>query len=647
MNKYVLSFILLLSCANISYGQRYIFDSLTNELIYSKPDTNRVNILTQLTNRLKFRKPDLALNYGNQALVLARKLGYAKGETEVIDYLVLSYMTLGDDIKALQLTLHGIKVANNNNLDLVEGRLTNQLGYIYLTLGKYKEALTELQKAATIFDKLENCTFSAVTIRNIGRVYLAVDKLDSAKIFAERSTQLLTNCEAKWPTFTTLMLVGDVATAQGDREKAMRTYKRAITIENHADQYYECYLAVAKLFNQENNTDSSLYYAQRAMKVAEESGVVKAQITSAMLLSDLLEQQSDSKQSLYYSKLALSYSDSLKKLVNTNAMASILELDQRSQEYQVEIATTALLNKIKQNALIFALFIFLIIGVLLFRNYSIKKKDNEILASTLSDLKATQTQLIHAEKMASLGELTAGIAHEIQNPLNFVNNFSEVSGELLEELDEEILNGDMEEVKAISADLRQNLQKINNHGQRASSIVKGMLEHSRNSSGKKEFTDINKLADEYLRLSYHGLRAKDKNFNAAFDTEFEADLPAVEIASQDIGRVLLNLINNAFQAVNSKAKSNELESYQPKVFVSTKLVGQGVEINVKDNGLGIPDEIREKIFQPFFTTKPTGEGTGLGLSLAYDIITKGHGGTIEFSSSTENGTEFKVKLPIS
>jgi signal transduction histidine kinase len=281
------------------------------------------------------------------------------------------------------------------------------------------------------------------------------------------------------------------------------------------------------------------------------------------------------------------------------------------------------------------------------------EQTNTALNKSLEDLKSAQSQLIQSEKMASLGELTAGIAHEIQNPLNFVNNFSEVSKELLEEMLEELKNGDMEEVNAITADVIQNLDKILHHGQRADGIVKGMLQHSRSSSGIKEPTDINKLADEYLRLAYHGLRAKDKSFNAELVTDFDESVGLLNVVPQDMGRVILNLITNAFYAVNEKAKS-DIEGYQPTVTVSSKrtpLLGgagggsQVVQIAISDNGNGIPKEIIDKIFQPFFTTKPTGQGTGLGLSLSYDII-KAHGGELKVKSNPREGSEFVIQLPL-
>ena len=270
------------------------------------------------------------------------------------------------------------------------------------------------------------------------------------------------------------------------------------------------------------------------------------------------------------------------------------------------------------------------------------------LQNLLNHLKQTQNQLIQSEKLASLGELTAGIAHEIQNPLNFVNNFSELSVELIEELKEERgkENGERDEdlENELLSNISENLEKITHHGKRASSIVKGMLEHSRTSTGVKELTDINALADEYLRLSYHGLRAKNKNFNALLKTNFAKNIGKVNIVPQDIGRVILNLITNAFYAVTEKKKEIS-QGYEPTVLVSSMKFNDKIELKISDNGQGIPEKVLAKIFQPFFTTKPTGEGTGLGLSLSYDII-KAHGGTLECESVENEGTTFIIKLPI-
>jgi len=307
-------------------------------------------------------------------------------------------------------------------------------------------------------------------------------------------------------------------------------------------------------------------------------------------------------------------------------------------------------NKLRNYTLFGVLAVFLIVGLLLYRNNRQKQKANKVLQeqkdkveSTLYELKATQSQLIQSEKMASLGELTAGIAHEIQNPLNFVNNFSEVSNELIDEMKTEFKKGDTEEGFAIADDIKQNLEKILHHGKRADAIVKGMLQHSSSGSGKKEPTNINALADEYLRLAYHGLRAKDKSFNATMKTDFDETIGKINIVPQDIGRVVLNLINNAFYVVDEK-KKQQPAGYEPTVSVSTKKINGKVEIKVADNGNGIPQKILDKIFQPFFTTKPTGQGTGLGLSLSYDIV-KAHGGEIKVETKEGEGSAFIIQLP--
>jgi two-component system NtrC family sensor kinase len=264
-----------------------------------------------------------------------------------------------------------------------------------------------------------------------------------------------------------------------------------------------------------------------------------------------------------------------------------------------------------------------------------------LLIISLSPLQAQQVQ---SEKMASLGEMTAGIAHEIQNPLNFVNNFSEINKELIADLKNELRNGNSIEVFSIADNIEGNEEKIIYHGQRADAIVKSMLQHSRSSSGQKELTDINALADEYLRLAFHGIRAKDKSFNATMEMDFDATLEKINVIPQDIGRVLLNLYNNALYAVTEKKKMSEGD-YEPTVTVSTKKAGDKIEISVKDNGMGIPEKVRAKIFHPFFTTKPVGKGAGLGLSLSYDIV-KVHGGEIKVVTNEGEGTEFSIQLPI-
>jgi signal transduction histidine kinase len=361
-----------------------------------------------------------------------------------------------------------------------------------------------------------------------------------------------------------------------------------------------------------------------------------------------------------YLRLALTVKDSLtgEKLKRLAAFQR-LTLDEQIRLQNEENERIAADNKRKLYILLGGIGVAVFMIGLIYRNNRQQKRAYNLLQqqkaetdlqkekadNTLKELKSTQSQLIQSEKMASLGELTAGIAHEIQNPLNFVNNFSEVSNELISEMLEEVDKGNTEEVKVIAGDVQQNLEKILHHGKRADAIVKGMLQHSRSSNGVKEPADINVLADEYLKLAYHGLRAKDKTFNATLVTHYDETIGRISIVPQDIGRVILNLITNAFYAITEKSKQAN-EGYLPTVEISTRRSGSKVELIVKDNGNGIPGPALDKIFQPFFTTKPTGQGTGLGLSLSYDII-KAHGGTISVETREREGTTFTIELPIS
>ena len=337
------------------------------------------------------------------------------------------------------------------------------------------------------------------------------------------------------------------------------------------------------------------------------------------------------------------------------ALSFAAQLRDRQEKANIALLKEQNTNRQRQIALAFSILVVVVIVMLVSLTNIRQKKANRLLSKqkeetqqALIKLQATQAQLIQSEKMASLGELTAGIAHEIQNPLNFVNNFSEVSNELVEELQDERrkAKGERDEQMEdeLLGDIKQNLEKINHHGRRADAIVKGMLQHSRKSTGAKELTDINKLADEYLRLAYQGLRAKDKGFNAALQTDFDTSIEQINIIPQDIGRVLLNLFNNAFWAVGERLRV-EGDGYKASILVSTKKVDNLVEIKITDNGTGIPDAIKDKIFQPFFTTKPTGQGTGLGLSLSYDIV-KAHGWEIKVETTEGEGTKFIITLPL-
>jgi two-component system, NtrC family, sensor kinase len=408
---------------------------------------------------------------------------------------------------------------------------------------------------------------------------------------------------------------------------------------------------IAYCYQKSGNLKSSLLYGEKSYNGSLYDK--KQLIETTKLLAEVYEQNNQPLKAFGYLKKhdKILSDNAAENITNNIADAEIKAIieksDQEKQQLEQERA-----QKIResntQRWLIFsiamALLSTLVILYILSRNNRQKQAANQVLEQTLTNLKSTQSQLIQSEKMASLGELTAGIAHEIQNPLNFVNNFSEVNTELIDEAGEEMNKGNISEAKIILNDIKENEQKINHHGKRADAIVKGMLQHSQSSTGKKEPTNINALTDEYLRLSYHGLRAKDNSFNATLKTDFDETIGSINIIPQDIGRVLLNLYNNAFYAVHEK-KKQQPEGYEPTVSISTKKTAAKVEIAVGDNGNGIPKKVLDKIFQPFFTTKPTGQGTGLGLSLSYDII-KTHGGEIKVNTIENDQTEFIITLPI-
>ena len=419
-----------------------------------------------------------------------------------------------------------------------------------------------------------------------------------------------------------------------------------------------------------NRIQEAKIQAQKAWTVAQQSKNPNLKLSAASSKRQLFDKLNQIDSAYYFLEAETEARDLVFSQNNQNIIQA-LAFKEQMRGIEEEGKKAAYQTQLRQYALFGGLGVFSIIALFLYRNNLSRKKANDILQKqkseieaqkikvehALADLKTTQKQLIQSEKMASLGELTAGIAHEIQNPLNFVNNFSEVNTELIKEIQDERRKTqdkrDEELEKELLQDIAQNQEKINHHGKRASDIVKGMLQHSRTSSGVKEPTNINVLADEYLRLAYHGLRAKDKSFNATMKTEFDETIGNINIIPQDIGRVILNLITNAFYAVSEKQKAESLKSsyataledkYEATVSVSTKKVDDKVLISVKDNGSGIPQKVLDKIFQPFFTTKPTGQGTGLGLSLSYDIV-KAHGGELKVETKVGEGSEFIIQLP--
>ncbi len=395
-------------------------------------------------------------------------------------------------------------------------------------------------------------------------------------------------------------------------------------------------LEMAKLFRLFEQNDSAISYAEESLQIAIEHSLYQQVANACYFLSDYYEKD-DPLKALQFSKMAIISKDSLEEMRTMKGFTDLIDFDEQQRQEEMLAAEEEFKNQLRMNALLGSSFTLFVVAIFLYRNNRLKQRSKQKVEVAYERLKTTQARLIHAEKMASLGELTAGIAHEIQNPLNFVNNFSDVNQELLDELSESIKMKNWVEVEEILQNLRENENKVMHHGRRAEEIVRSMLLHSRGNEGEKEHTDINALCDEYLRLAYHGFRANDKTFNVHYELDLDESLPKIEVVPQDIGRVLLNLINNAFQAVAGVE--------QPKVTVATKKLNGKIMITVTDNGPGIPDNIRDKIFQPFFTTKPSGQGTGLGLSLAYDIV-KGHGGRLNVAREESSGTVFSFELPL-
>lgn len=570
---------------------------------------------------------------------------------------------LNDPPTQLDAALQGIRLGRDTRNDKYLPEFLNFAAYAYLLERDIRHSINYFKDAAKLLASRNNIFGVLSKYSRLETAYVELKMPDSALFYARQEFFLANRLKGstKWEGLSiAYMDMGELFINTGKADSAVVYYHKGADIEGrHLHKHFDDYSEnnIAKAYMQLGKPDSARKYALNAYDHWEKAKRWDYVIISTSLLAQLYENR-DPKQSIFYLKAQLAAQDSLTANDRIKQLQLVGDRDeQRQQELQVQ--QERFNSRIRLYSVIAAAFVLLVVGLMLWRNNRRQKQVNELLneqkekigtqrdhlESALQYLKTTQNQLIQSEKMASLGELTAGIAHEIQNPLNFVNNFSEVNVELIDELLTEMQRGDLEEAQAIAGDLQENERKINEHGRRADSIVKGMLEHSRTSTGQKAPVDLNKLADEYLRLAYHGLRAKDKSFKAMLLTDFDESLPLVMLVPQDMGRVLLNLFNNAFYAVQQKATAAGT-GYTPTVTLTTRLAENRVTLTVHDNGTGIPAAIRDKVMQPFFTTKPTGQGTGLGLSLSYDIVTKGHGGTLAVTSAEGQYTQFEVALPL-
>ncbi len=667
--------LLLLLPAFVKAQTRHQMDSAYLILQHAANDTVRMGAYSMLGGFYDDISVDSGLYYCNKGIAIAEKLGLQLNKAEMMAFMGWPLMKTGNYPEALRVISQGLEIAEDpsnekNTWNLQKGQtpqmyrlsviglLYAALEYLYLNVGNYEKQIAVAHEAITRLESARDTFNLAGVYADIGDSYLKLNKLDSALFYQQKSLYYYSKLAFKDRKFegSTYTSIGTIYEQMGNTDLARENYQKGVHVsEQHDNPRHtgNACLQLANLYQSFKKADSVFLYAKKALEAFTLGGYKREIAIAYRVISDYYHDQNNTDSSFAYLRQATLLNDSVYQIEKTRlqefqvaAFNQQLALQQQEQE-RIEKE-----GNLKTIAIIALIAVFSIIGFLLYRNNRQKQKANQILQEknsqveqALNDLKATQKQLIQSEKMASLGELTAGIAHEIQNPLNFVNNFSEVNKEMLEELKAERLkpNADKTLEDEIINDIIANEEKINHHGKRADGIVKGMLQHSRTSSGEKEPTDINALADEYLRLAFHGLRAKDKSFNSKIETDFDDRIGKINIIPPEIGRVVLNLINNAFYAVNEKTRQN-IAGYEPTVTISTKKIANKVELTVSDNGNGIPQKIIDKIFQHFFTTKPTGQGTGLGLSLAYDIV-KSHGGELKVETKEGEGSEFVISLP--
>lgn len=580
------------------------------------------------------------------------------------------YSISGRYALAIEYYLKGISIFEQNRDVTMLIDAYESIGTAYRNLPIYDKAaeiyekliplLKQQQDTSNIYDIYSQASFSNYYIKNY----------DKAREYMELSLQVPNEQTRNYYLARQYSLEGQILKDDQQFSAAIPYLQKALARymelgKKNGNPFMAMY--TAECYQKLGDYPKALKHALLGLQMEKETSLTRTKVESeiSLMLSEIYEALGKNDKAFQYLKRYQEIRAENDKLDAENRLADaeisdILEKSQRkidkAEEERLLADQENRVQKIWTYSIAGAFLSALLLAFILFRNNKNKQKANTLLKAqkeeiqtTLEQLESTQSQLIQSEKMASLGELTAGIAHEIQNPLNFVNNFAEVSNELIDEMNEELDKGDIEETKAISLDLKLNLEKINHHGKRADGIVKGMLQHSRKNNDIKEPTNINTLTDEYLRLAYHGLRAKDKSFNATLETDYDASIGNIQVIPQDMGRVILNLITNAFYAINHKKiqlKNDSVDNpYAPTVWVSTKKDNGNILISVKDNGNGIPQKVIDKIFQPFFTTKPTGEGTGLGLSMSYDIV-KAHGGKLSVESKENIGTKFIIILPI-
>ncbi len=637
--------------------------NLKNQLLEAKDDSVRIRFMAALASGYRFSNVDSSLFYTDMAINLANKMGNPGDQARIFSLKGATLLEAGSLPESMKLEFEALNIGEKIKDTAITAIALNRIGNIYMELGDYRKANEYYLRSKDQFQLIGDSATYNNELSNIGNIYELSNMPDSALYYQQLVyKESLKHTNRDFVTRPEMMFrMGNAYKLKGDNEKALEFYKKGIDeayIDNDIRNLTMNNLFIAKLYKEMNLPDSTMKYAHKALNTAQAVSFKKGIYDASSIISELFKNKQEYDSAYKYSSIADIERDSLYGAARFREMQHII-LNQQEMQQQLQEERDRIDSR---NRTIIFLVVFLLAAIIAFYLWNNNRKQKKVnatlreqqlkissqnieLEKTVNNLKSTQAQLIHSEKMASLGELTAGIAHEIKNPLNFINNFSEVSNELLDEMKTELQNDKKDEALEIANNLKQNLEKINHHGKRADSIVKGMLLHSRGTSGEKTPTDINDLLEQYLNLAYHGMRAQNKDFNITIKRDYDKSLEKINVVPQDISRVFLNIINNGCYAANDRKKTSG-DDFSPTIKVSTKNLKDKVEIRISDNGNGVPDKIKDKLFQPFFTTKPTGEGTGLGLSLSYDIVVKQHRGEIKIESKEGEGAEFIIQLPI-
>jgi two-component system, NtrC family, sensor kinase len=649
MKKILLLAIILSSLK--SPAQTKAIDSLKKTLDgYTIEDTIKASLLYNYGNAIEKTDIDASIPYAQKGIKLAGKLNrpdmVAYGELR----LSIFYSRANKLDSAIFLALQGLDLSERLHLDNLVSEFHGVLGAVYGTMGNFKRAEfydNKLLDAATL---QKNDSLILRALEELITVYRGTGPIEKYKDILNRTLILAMKLKSEYILARLFWEKASDCQDLKDFQKAINYLHQSLVIWKKRNDHGGVAFTLSFLSNVfliMNKKDSAGWYAYAALDEANKYKLRKEPMDAYTSLYSYHYKYKDYKNALEDRLVLDSLENKLEgaQKVQTRLTAE-MKYDQEKKDLMdsIDQDNKEAAERRTRNLQYGVISAFVLLAVFLFYNSKQKQRAKINIEKAYEELTITQAQLVQSEKMASLGELTAGIAHEIQNPLNFINNFSEINKELLVEMQDEMNKGEMNEASVIADEVIGNEEKINHHGKRADSIVKGMLQHSRSSSGYSEPTDINALADEYFRLSYHGLRAKDNSFQSTMQTNFDKSVGEINIVPQDIGRVLLNLYNNAFYAVSERKKKLGA-AYEPTVSLSTKKSDKKITISVKDNGNGIPQKVVGKIFQPFFTTKPTGQGTGLGLSLSYDIV-RAHGGEIKVETTEGEGSELLIELPI-